>query len=222
MTAKPSAQAQTLLRHYARILRQWPTDYLRPVSFQTSMQKRLRDRFVTPTATASPSDSYGSARARAEATAANVQGRGGAVESMWDAPSKPAPTNTSTADLSQDESQSNDDNSSPTQQSLPPTDHTPTSTSAPEPPVVPAINRAARVMAMTPDARIKDETGQVNALYSLLENRYQRQYPCSEKLLRPRGNEGYYERMAQEMEEAPRRSWLGWKLLRLAGLVRLR
>ena len=78
-----------------------------------------------------------------------------------------------------------------------------------------------RVAEKTPAEKQKDELEQVNAMYSLLENRYSRNYPCSERLLRPASNEGYYEALAQEMEAAPQRSWWAWKWMRVKGLVRM-
>lgn len=175
---KPSLNSATrnLLRHYARLLRTWPSDVLRPVTFHTSMRKRLRDRFLTPTAAASPADSHATARERAEKTAANIQGSG-----------KP-----------------------------------PDSTSSPDSTSVPVEEKASRVAQMTPGGRVQDEMEQVNALYSLLENRYSKTYPCSDRLLRPTSNEDYYHSLMAEMEEAPKRDWWTWKWLRLKGLVRMR
>jgi cytochrome b pre-mRNA-processing protein 6 len=57
-----------------------------------------------------------------------------------------------------------------------------------------------------PDART--ELLNINALYSLLENRYSKRYPTSPALLRPQSNPEYYERLMREIEEAPKKSWL--------------
>lgn len=88
------------------------------------------------------------------------------------------------------------------------------------------------------------ESEMVNVLYSLMENRYSKkvgwgverggcgvwndwmvadekmQYQCSERLLRPQFKPSYYEELAHEMEEAPKRSWLQQKWLRLSQIVR--
>ncbi|KAF2200981.1 hypothetical protein GQ43DRAFT_463544 [Delitschia confertaspora ATCC 74209] len=48
----------------------------------------------------------------------------------------------------------------------------------------------------------------VNALYSLVENRYSKRYPTSPGLLRPTSNPEYYETLMAEIERAPNKSWL--------------
>jgi len=61
----------------------------------------------------------------------------------------------------------------------------------------------------------------LNALYSLLENRYSSMYPTSPEMLRPQSKPEYYEDLAAEMEEAPKRGWWAQKMLRLKGMIRL-
>ncbi|OCK73681.1 hypothetical protein K432DRAFT_364557 [Lepidopterella palustris CBS 459.81] len=62
----------------------------------------------------------------------------------------------------------------------------------------------------------KAELLNINALYSLLENRYSKRYPISPRLLRPTSNPTYYDDLIAELEAAPTRSWFarkmeGWK-----------
>ena len=49
--------AQPALKHWARIIKRWPVDKVRPdsVSFQTIMQKRI-DRVMNPSTSAAPSN----------------------------------------------------------------------------------------------------------------------------------------------------------------------
>ncbi len=61
---------------------------------------------------------------------------------------------------------------------------------------------------------------QVNALYSLLENRYANGSPMSEKLRRPSSDPEHYDVLVQELEEAPNRSWLGGLVKRIKGSLR--
>jgi len=64
------------------------------------------------------------------------------------------------------------------------------------------------------------ELKQVNALYSLLDNRYKRKYEIYGTLLEPQSNPTYYADLITELEEAPKRSWLGRVGKRLGGMVR--
>lgn len=50
---------------------------------------------------------------------------------------------------------------------------------------------------------------------------YVRQYPITEKLLRPKGNPKYYENLLKELEKAPERSWLQAKLNSWKGYIRM-
>ncbi|KAI9708428.1 MAG: hypothetical protein M1820_003888 [Bogoriella megaspora] len=64
------------------------------------------------------------------------------------------------------------------------------------------------------------ELRQINALYSLLDNRYSKQYPVSARLMQPNSDPTYYQRLAKEMEEAPKRTWFGAMINRWKGMVR--
>ncbi|KAL1980376.1 hypothetical protein VTN96DRAFT_4220 [Rasamsonia emersonii] len=60
----------------------------------------------------------------------------------------------------------------------------------------------------------------VNALYSLLDNRYSKRYPLPHKLRYPASNPGHYDAVVKEFEEAPHRNWLGRLAKRLKGMLR--
>lgn len=47
-----------------------------------------------------------------------------------------------------------------------------------------------------------------------------KQYPLSEKMLKPHSNPKYYENLLKELDEAPRRSWLQSKLNKWKGFLR--
>ncbi|KAL8768584.1 MAG: hypothetical protein Q9203_006044 [Teloschistes exilis] len=82
----------------------------------------------------------------------------------------------------------------------------------------------------------KAEMEQVNALYSLLENRYAKQvrrnllnvtmlaeffkYPLSERTMKPLSKPTYYEDFIKELEEAPKRSWLERYIHSWKGFIR--
>ncbi|KAI9654892.1 MAG: hypothetical protein M1831_005261 [Alyxoria varia] len=129
--------SKTLQQHWLRIIRRWPADNLRAITFQSFMQRRLADRFLK----------------LSDAPQNNVQ----ANEAQASLPSKP-------------------------------------------------------------DEKVESE--QVNALYSLLENRYSRLYPTSEEMMQPASKPSYYADLKAEMEEAPTRSWLRNKWLGLRRRVR--
>ncbi|KAL4972834.1 hypothetical protein BDW66DRAFT_143465 [Aspergillus desertorum] len=62
----------------------------------------------------------------------------------------------------------------------------------------------------------------LNALESLLENRYAKRYPLSEKLRHPASNPEYYDNLLREFEEAPNRDLIGRIRKRLGGLLRFK
>jgi cytochrome b pre-mRNA-processing protein 6 len=60
------------------------------------------------------------------------------------------------------------------------------------------------------------EQAQVNALFSLLENRYSKKYPLSPAVFKPASAPEYYDRLMAEIEAAPKKTWWqvkvdGWK-----------
>ncbi|KAF2219420.1 hypothetical protein BDZ85DRAFT_285264 [Elsinoe ampelina] len=62
---------------------------------------------------------------------------------------------------------------------------------------------------------------EVNALYSLLENRYTKASPFSSEMMRPKSDPDYYNKLEKELEATPSRSWFGKVFNRVRGLVRL-
>lgn len=56
-----------------------------------------------------------------------------------------------------------------------------------------------------PDAKL--EQAQVNALFSLLENRYTNKYPLSPAVLKPTSAPGHYIKLMEEIERAPQKTW---------------
>jgi cytochrome b pre-mRNA-processing protein 6 len=130
---------QTVLRHWARIIKQWPVDKVRPthVHFQNLMQSRVQ-KIQNPAAAAS-----------------NVR--------------------------------AND---------------------AQAIPVEPFNN--------------EKELKQINALYALLENRFEQAYPVAERYRHPRSNPTHFDTIIRELDEAPTRSWLASTWNRIKGSIRLR
>ncbi|KAI9816937.1 MAG: hypothetical protein M1826_001709 [Phylliscum demangeonii] len=66
------------------------------------------------------------------------------------------------------------------------------------------------------------ELEQVNALYSLLEDRYRRKHPVSEAFMKPASNPNHYTALLAELEAAPKRSWLASRLNKWRGFLRFR
>ncbi|KAL2001659.1 hypothetical protein VTN02DRAFT_1442 [Thermoascus thermophilus] len=62
----------------------------------------------------------------------------------------------------------------------------------------------------------------VNALFSLLEDRYARRYPLPHKLRHPASNPDHYDNVVREFEEAPSRNWIGRVKKRITGLFRFK
>ncbi|EXJ59607.1 hypothetical protein A1O7_03753 [Cladophialophora yegresii CBS 114405] len=66
------------------------------------------------------------------------------------------------------------------------------------------------------------ELRQVNALYALLENRFEKEYPIPQRVRHPRSSASHYDDLVKELDEAPNRSWITNLWNRLKGSVRLR
>lgn len=71
-----------------------------------------------------------------------------------------------------------------------------------------------------PGAELSESS--LNALSSLLENRYARRYPLPPKLRRPASNPDHYDNVIKEFAEAPSRDWLGRLGKRMKGLFRMK
>ncbi|PMD14048.1 hypothetical protein NA56DRAFT_636842 [Hyaloscypha hepaticicola] len=66
----------------------------------------------------------------------------------------------------------------------------------------------------------KAELVQVNAIYSLLENRYSGKYPIKGTFLKPASNPTHYTDLVKELEEAPDRSWWSLQVNKWKGFLR--
>ncbi|EEH34045.1 hypothetical protein PAAG_05094 [Paracoccidioides lutzii Pb01] len=62
----------------------------------------------------------------------------------------------------------------------------------------------------------------INALYSLLENRYDRLYPLPQNLRYPRSSPSHYDDVLREFKEAPERGWLKRVVKKVKGAFRFR
>ncbi|PYH89926.1 hypothetical protein BO71DRAFT_402644, partial [Aspergillus ellipticus CBS 707.79] len=71
----------------------------------------------------------------------------------------------------------------------------------------------------SPPANINQSS--LDALSSLLEDRYARRYPLSPRMRRPASDPDYYDNLIREFDEAPSRDWLGRLKKRMSGLLRL-
>ncbi|KAB8293014.1 hypothetical protein EYC80_007376 [Monilinia laxa] len=83
-----------------------------------------------------------------------------------------------------------------------------------------AIQRRLERVAATGKLDEKRELAQVNALYSLVENRYRGKYPLTSKIMKPASNPTYYEDLVKELEEAPNRSWFQQQVNKWKGALR--
>ncbi|OJD19715.1 hypothetical protein AJ78_00338 [Emergomyces pasteurianus Ep9510] len=60
----------------------------------------------------------------------------------------------------------------------------------------------------------------INALYSLLENRYEKQYPLPQNLRHPRSAPSHYDDVLREFREAPGRGWVKRMMEKIKGVLR--
>jgi len=65
------------------------------------------------------------------------------------------------------------------------------------------------------------EMKQVNALYALLENRFEKEFPTPRQVRHPRSNATHYDDLVREMDAAPQRSWFTNTWNRIKGSVRM-
>ncbi|KAK4456689.1 hypothetical protein QBC42DRAFT_280748 [Cladorrhinum samala] len=65
------------------------------------------------------------------------------------------------------------------------------------------------------------ELKQINALYTLLDDRYLNKYRTSAGVLEPKSNPTYYNDLVKELDEAPHRSFLQRLGKKLSGMIRL-
>ncbi|KAF1352003.1 hypothetical protein BDV97DRAFT_397059 [Delphinella strobiligena] len=93
---------------------------------------------------------------------------------------------------------------------------------APTPQINPAntaqaeVPSSANVARSTPAAELRE----INALYSLLENRYSHEFPLSTKMMNPTSMPNHYKDLAAELDQLPGRSRFQSFIKRLSGMVR--
>lgn len=66
----------------------------------------------------------------------------------------------------------------------------------------------------------RDESREVNAAYSLLDDAIRKRYLLSESFMRPASKPEHYTALAQELDEAPDRTWFSGWVKRMKNLVR--
>ncbi len=79
----------------------------------------------------------------------------------------------------------------------------------------------AEAPAEAPAARPQNEMRQLNALYSLLEDRFVTAYPIPAEMRHPKSSPTHYDDVLQEMDEAPTRSWIEALTKKIRGSLRL-
>lgn len=62
---------------------------------------------------------------------------------------------------------------------------------------------------------------ETNALFTLLENRYQKRYPLSKATWEPESDPEYYGRLQVELHEAPDRSMLERFITKVGSMIRM-
>ncbi|KAL1617106.1 hypothetical protein SLS56_011148 [Neofusicoccum ribis] len=82
-----------------------------------------------------------------------------------------------------------------------------------------ALKARAAAASSAPEAQ---ELRNVNALYSLLDNRYASKYAVSPALLKPRSNPSYYDELMVELSKAPDRGWFERWANKWKGFLRLK
>ncbi|KAI9680795.1 MAG: hypothetical protein M1817_004235 [Caeruleum heppii] len=85
-----------------------------------------------------------------------------------------------------------------------------------------ANNKEATIVPPSAAVTVNETTEleQVNALYSLLENRYSKKYPVTDSFMHPTSKPSHYDDLLAELDAAPRRSWLASKLNKWKGFLR--
>ncbi|KAK5173129.1 uncharacterized protein LTR77_003251 [Saxophila tyrrhenica] len=73
-----------------------------------------------------------------------------------------------------------------------------------------------------PPAHAGVEAKEVNAAYLLLDNAASRQFPLSDRIMKPRSDPQHYETLEREIDEVPDRTFWGRMMKRLGGMVRMK
>ncbi|KAJ4412586.1 hypothetical protein N0V91_000344 [Didymella pomorum] len=74
-------------------------------------------------------------------------------------------------------------------------------------PVPSAADVPVTTASTHPNASPAQESVQVTALFSLLENRYAKKYPLSDAVFKPKSAPEHYENLMAEIERAPGKTW---------------
>jgi len=77
---------------------------------------------------------------------------------------------------------------------------------------------------VTTETRTRDPTQElkeINALYSLLEDKYTRSYSVSQEVMHPASMPNHYTNLARELDELPDRTWFGNFFRRMKNMVRM-
>ncbi|THV86224.1 hypothetical protein D6D17_00692 [Aureobasidium pullulans] len=81
------------------------------------------------------------------------------------------------------------------------------------------VNQANTAQTQAPKAR--NELREINALYSLLEDRYSSTYPLSNAMMHPASAPEHYTTLVKELDEVPDRTFFQRIASRFKGMVRL-
>ncbi|KAH0263371.1 hypothetical protein KCU91_g12768, partial [Aureobasidium melanogenum] len=84
---------------------------------------------------------------------------------------------------------------------------------------VATINEANTARTQAPKPR--NEAREINALYSLLENRYSSAYPLSNAMMHPASAPDHYTTLVKELDEVPDRTFFQRVASRFRGMIRL-
>ncbi|KAL2355946.1 hypothetical protein BJ546DRAFT_969368 [Cryomyces antarcticus] len=91
----------------------------------------------------------------------------------------------------------------------------------PKDPLRPEVSFEPLLRKRVADKTTGPEQGrQINALYSLLDNRYTKKYPVSPRMMSPASNPAYYTNLAAELQQAPGRSWFERYMNKWKGFLR--
>ncbi|KLJ09442.1 hypothetical protein EMPG_15132 [Blastomyces silverae] len=99
-----------------------------------------------------------------------------------------------------------------------PTTTTTSSSSSPSPPTTTTTTAPQAQAQQQQQSQLSSAS--INALYSLLENRYEKQYPLPQNLRNPRSAPSHYDDVLREFREAPGRGWVGRMVEKVRGVLR--
>lgn len=90
-------------------------------------------------------------------------------------------------------------------------------------PSAPASNVKSNDALVTPAEPFNEqkELRQLNALYALLENRFEKEFATPLQVRHPKTKVSHYDDLVKELDEAPNRSWFTNVWNRIKGSVRM-